>query len=48
MGLEFGFLQDALPQGIGLLIANPLSVLGACLFLAGVRTMVGDPFNPVS
>ena len=46
MGLEFGFLQDALPQGIGLLIANPLSVLGACLFLAGVRTMVGDPVQP--
>lgn len=46
LGLEFGFLQDVLPPGIGLLLANPLSVLGACLFLAGLRTMVGDPVQP--
>jgi len=46
LGLEFGFLQDALPPGFGLLIANPLTVLGACLFLAGMRTMVGEPVQP--
>lgn len=41
-GLEFGFLQDALPPGIGLLLANPLTVIGACLFLAGLRIMVDE------
>lgn len=47
LGLEFGFLHEALPPGIGLLIANPLSLIGACLFLAGLRTMVGEPVRPV-
>ena len=36
-------LQIVLPPGFVLLIANPLTVIGACLFLVGVRHLLKKP-----
>ena len=43
LGYLIGVLQVALPPNLVLLIANPLSVIGACLFLVGVRHLLNRP-----
>jgi diguanylate cyclase (GGDEF)-like protein len=43
LGFLINVLQIVLPPAIVLMIANPLMVLGACLFLVGVRHLLNQP-----
>ncbi len=43
LGYLLNALQVVLPPSIVLLIANPLTVVGACLFLVGVRHLLHQP-----
>lgn len=43
LGYLINVLQVVLPPSIALLIANPLTVVGACLFLVGVRHLLNQP-----
>lgn len=43
VALEFRFLQDVLPPGIGLLLTNPFSVVGVALLLVGLRRVTDEP-----
>ena len=49
--ITLGFLIDALqvvlPPAIVLMMANPLTVIGACLFLVGVRHLLQQPPAPM-
>ncbi len=43
LGYLMNALQVVLPPSIALMIANPLTVVGACLFLVGVRHLLDQP-----
>ena len=43
LGYLMNALQVVLPPSIALMIANPLTVVGACLFLVGVRHLLNQP-----
>ena len=43
LGFLINILQVTLPPGIVLMISNPLTVVGACLFLVGVRHLLNEP-----
>ena len=43
LGYLINVLQVVLPLSLVLLVANPLSVIGACLFLVGVRRLLKRP-----
>lgn len=43
LGFLINVLQVVLPPSIVLMIANPLTVIGACLFLVGVRHLLNQP-----
>lgn len=43
IGFLINILQIVLPPGMVLMIANPLMVIGACLFLVGVRHLLNQP-----
>ena len=43
LGFVINVLQVVLPPSIVLMIANPLTVIGACLFLVGVRHVLNQP-----
>ena len=43
LGFLMNILQVTLPPGIVLMISNPLTVVGACLFLVGARHLLNQP-----
>ena len=43
LGFLINVLQVVLPPAIVLMISNPLMVIGACLFLVGVRHLLHEP-----
>lgn len=45
LGFLINVLQVVLPPSIVLTIANPLTVIGACLFLVGMRHLLNQPPN---
>ena len=47
LGFLINVLQVVWPPAIVLMIANPLTVIGACLFLVGVRHLLQQPPAPM-
>ncbi len=43
LGYLMNILQVALPPGLVLMVSNPLTVVGACLFLVGTRHLLNLP-----
>ena len=43
LGFLINVLQVVLPPSVVLMIANPLTVIGACLFLVGLRHLLNQP-----